>query len=320
MKSSRMPAIAAAIWLAISASSVRASDPCDRACLEKHFDSFLAALTARDFRPLPLARDVRSTENGQALRLGEGLWRTASARGKYKLYVTDADSGQVGFMGTVIENGTPVLLALRLKVDEQLISEIEMIVTRPNYRPGGSEAGAGKRMEEAGQPRPQFLQTVPAAERMSREDLTRVANSYFTGLANDTVHYAAPFWDSCERWENGNITTGRPRRTDGFDVLALGCRAQQESGFFAFVTGIRNRRFPVVDRERGLVLSWVFFDHTGAVRELHLSNGQTIPSSVTAPLTYHIAELFQIRMGKIDQIEAVCNTVPYGMKSEIWDK
>jgi uncharacterized membrane protein len=41
---------------------------------------------------------------------------------------------------------------------------------------------------------------------------------------------------------------------------------------------------------------------------------------VTAPLTYHIAELFQIRMGKIDQIEAVCNTVPYGMKSEIWDK
>jgi len=164
------------------------------------------------------------------------------------------------------------------------------------------------------------LQTVPAAERMSREDLTRVANSYFTGLANNTVHYAAPFWDSCERWENGNITTGRPRRAGGFDVLALGCREQQESGVFAFVTGIRNRRYPIVDRERGLVLSWIFFDHTGAVSELHLNNGQTIPSGVTAPLTYQIAELFQIRQGKIDQIEAVCLTVPYGMKSEIWDK
>ena len=321
MKPFRMPAIAAVVVLAISAVSARASDPCDRACLEKHLDSFLAALTARDFRTLPLARDVRSTENGQAIRLGEGLWRTASARGKYKLYVTDADAGQVGYIGTMMENGTPVLMALRLKVDEQLITEIEMIVTRPNYRPGGSEAGAGQRMEEAGQPRPQFLQVVPAAERMSREDLTRVANSYFTGLANNTGRNAAPFWDSCERWENGNITTGRaPRRGQGFDVLALGCRAQQESGFFAFVTDIRNRRFPVVDRERGLVLSFVFFDHTGAVRELHLSNGQTMPSPVTAPLTYHIAELFQIRQGKIDQIEAVINTVPYGMKNNIWDE
>jgi hypothetical protein len=121
-------------------------------------------------------------------------------------------------------------------------------------------------------------------------------------------------------WENGNITTGRPRRAEGFDVLALGCREQQESGFFSFVTDIRDRRFPIVDRERGLVFSWVFFDHSGAVPELHLRNGQTIPSAVSAPLTYQIAELFQIRQGKIDQIEAVCLIVPYGMRSEIWDR
>jgi hypothetical protein len=315
-----MLAVAAVVCLAIGAGSARASDPCDRTCLEKHLDSFLAALTARDFRPLPLARDVRSTENGQALRLGDGFWRTASARGKYKLYVTDADSGQIGYFGTIIENGTPVLMALRLKVEEQLISEIEMLVTRPNYRPGGSEAGAGRRMEEAGQPRPQFVQTVPAAEQMSREDLTRIANSYFMGLANNSVHYTAPFWDTCERWENGNITTGRPRKAEGFDVLALGCRGQQESGFFSFVTSIRNRRFPVVDRERGLVLAWAFFDHSGAGGDVHLNTGQTMPSPVTAPLTYHIAELFQVRQGKIDQIEAVCNTVPYGMKNDNWDK
>ena len=320
MKLSPMRAIAAAACLAIGAFPVRASDRCDRACLEKHVDSFLAALTARDFRSLPLARNVRTTENGQALRMGDGIWRTASARGKYKLYVIDAEAGQAGYFGTIIENGTPVLLALRLKVEEQLITEIEMIVTRPNYRPGGSEAGAGKRMEEAGQPRPQFVQTVPAAERMSREDLTRVANSYFTGLANNTGRNAAPFWDTCERWENGNITTGRPRRNGGFDVLALGCREQQESGFFAFVTDIRNRRFPVVDRERGLVLAFTFFDHSGAVSEVNLSNGQKLASVVGAPLTYQIAELFQIRQAKIDQIEAVCLTVPYGMKNNNWDE
>ncbi len=319
----RLPTVATTValaLLAISADLARASDPCDRACLEKHVDAFLDALAARDPRPLPVAFNVSSTENGQALPVGEGIWRTASARGKYRLYVIDPESGQAGFIGTMIENGTPVLIALRLKVDEQLITEIEMIVTRPNYRPGGSEAGAGQRMEEAGKPRPQFLQTVAPAERMPREDLLRVANSYFTGLANNTGRNAAPFWDSCERWENGNITTGRPRKSEGLDILAMGCREQQESGFFAFVTSIRNRRLPIVDRERGMVLTFVFFDHTGAVRDLRLTNGQTVPSPVTAPLTYQIAELFEIRQGKIDQIEAVCLTVPFGMKSDIWDE
>ncbi|MBN2371750.1 MAG: hypothetical protein JXO72_14805 [Vicinamibacteria bacterium] len=56
--------------LAIGASSARGSDPCDRVCLERHVDSFLDALAARDPRPLPLAVDVRSTENGQADRGG----------------------------------------------------------------------------------------------------------------------------------------------------------------------------------------------------------------------------------------------------------
>jgi hypothetical protein len=68
------------------------------------------------------------------------------------------------------------------------------------------------------------------------------------------------------------------------------------------------------------VLAFAFFDHTGAVREIHLTNGQTIPSPVKAPLTYQIAELFQIRDAKIDQIEAVIDTVPYGMKNDFWDK
>jgi hypothetical protein len=41
---------------------------------------------------------------------------------------------------------------------------------------------------------------------------------------------------------------------------------------------------------------------------------------VSAPLTYHIAELFQIRQGKIDQIKAICYTIPFFMKRGIWDE
>lgn len=296
----------------------QAADPCDRTCLEHHVDAYIDAMIAHDPGWLALARNVDYTENGQELRLGDGLWNTVSGRGKYKLYVADTDTGQVGFFGTVIENGTPVLIALRLRIYEQLLSQAETIAAR--YSAGSPFPNAGETLDKKGQPRPQFLQTVPQSKRMSREDLIRIGNSYFTGLANNTGRNAAPFTDTCDRWENGMQTTNSPGGTPGLDVVGMGCKAQQESGYFSFVTSIRNRRFPIVDRERGLVLAFGFFEHNAKDREIHLANGETIPSVINAPLTFYIAELFQIRDGKIDQIEAVLTTVPYGMRADVWDR
>lgn len=304
------------------ASAARASDVCDAKCLDGMVDAYIAAMVAHDPGQVPLARHVIFTENGVQLRLGDGLWATASAPGQYKLYVPDPEDGQVGFFGTVFENGTPVLLAVRLKVDYGLISEIETVVARPSTLGPSTFPSAGKTLESKGHPRPQFSEVIPQDQRMSRADLVRIANMYFTGLGANTGHNTAPFWPSCNRWENAMQTTNQPQpkgRT-GFDVLTLGCSAQQKSGFFSFVTGIRNRRYPIVDRANGLVMSFAFFDHQGALKEIHLTNGQTVPSPVRAPLTLEISELFQIHGGKIDQIEAVINTVPYGMTSAIWDE
>ncbi len=317
----RAVALATFALAALAASSARASDVCDRACLEGLADRYIAALVAHDPQQLPLAQGVRFTENGQELRLGDGLWGTASAPGHYKLYVADPEAGEVGLYATVFENGTPVLLALRLKVDYGLISEIETLVARPAGIGGSPLQSAGAALERRGQPRPQFLQVIPPRRRMSRADLVRVANAYFTGLGGNTGHHTAPFWPSCNRWENGTQTTNNSsfRGTSPFDVVALGCEDQQKSGFFSFVTTIRNRRFPIVDRERGLVMSFAFFEHRGVLKTIHLTNGMTVPSPVRAPLTLEISELFEIHGGKLDQIEAVINTVPYGMKSAVWD-
>jgi hypothetical protein len=305
-------------WVALA----RAADPCDRACLEGYIDKVIAAMIAHNPNQLMLARDVRYTENGVELRLGDGLWGTASARGQYKLYVSDPEAGQAGFYGTLSENGVMDYIALRLKVFEALISEIELIVVRPGGMGGGG--GAGEILEKAGHPRPQFLQTVPKAERMTLERLIEVANSYFTGLANQTGKFTAPFAETCQRWENGVQSTNQkpnPKTSSGeIDILSLGCEAQQKTGWFAFVTEIRNRRFPVVDIERGLVLSFGYFDHNAAVREYPLPNGKRTRNILTNPQTIEISELFQIRDGKIDQIEAVINGVPYAMKSDVWDR
>ena len=112
--------------------SAQAADPCDRACLEGYIDKVLAAMIAHNPNQLMLARDVRYTENGVQLRLGDGMWGTLSARGKYNLYISDPESGQTGFYGTVSENGGMNYIALRVKVFEALIGEIETIVVRPS--------------------------------------------------------------------------------------------------------------------------------------------------------------------------------------------
>lgn len=315
----RLYGLAFAFVCALSASA-HAADPCDRTCLDGFVDRYLAAVVAHDPGQLPWASRAKFTENGQAIAIGDGLWGTASAEGHYKLYVADPEDGEVGFYGTIFENGTPVLLALRLKIDNRTISEAETIVARG----GGGMPSPGKTLEEKGHPRAQFLRTVPLAERMSREDLVRIADSYFENLAGNSGHGSAPFAPTCERWENGTQTTDNPglmpAAAGGVNIIAMGCEAQQRSGFFPFVTSIRNRRYPVVDRDRGLVLSFAFFEHQGRIKTIHLTNGQTVPSPVKAPMTFEISELFQIDKGNLNQIEAVINTVPYGMISDIWDK
>jgi hypothetical protein len=44
------------------------------------------------------------------------------------------------------------------------------------------------------------------------------------------------------------------------------------------------------------------------------------PDSLTCPQTIEISELFRIGDGRTGQIEAVINSMPYGMKSDVWDK
>ena len=69
---------------------------------------------------------------------------------------------------------------------------------------------------------------------------------------------------------------------------------------------IRDRRFPVVDREKGIVMAFGFFDHSGTVT----------PTSRT-PNSFMMSESFQIDKGKIDQVEAVMASAPYKMRNEV---
>jgi hypothetical protein len=101
------------IMCVVACNSPDSANLCNRDCLEDYVNQYLDAIVGHNPSLLPLAENVKFTENGQMLELGDGFWNTASAIGSYKLYVADPHSGQVGFFGTIRESGTPAILVLR---------------------------------------------------------------------------------------------------------------------------------------------------------------------------------------------------------------
>src|SRR6476619_6265197 len=79
------------------------SGACDRACLENFVDQYMDALIAHDVKKLPMTARVKNTEDGVRLDPGDGFWRTALAKGSYRLFVSEPEAGQVAFIGTMRE-------------------------------------------------------------------------------------------------------------------------------------------------------------------------------------------------------------------------
>ena len=179
-----------ALALALAGPSAAAPPTaCDRACLQGMVDKYLAAVVAHDAHRLPLAKDVRYTENGQALALNDGFWGTATAAGTYKHYFLDTRAQQAGFYGVMKENGqNNVILALRLKLRGRQISEIETVLGRSGLGTAGPNGAAN--LEAMGKPDDVWLQ--PAAPDSNREDVVRVSNMYSPACRTTTARGSIP--------------------------------------------------------------------------------------------------------------------------------
>jgi hypothetical protein len=288
---------------------------CDRACLSGLLEAYLAALKAHDPSRLPLAADVRFTENGVPLELGDGLWNTIDGVGDYQLPFIDPEDGQAGMFGTVQEDGKWAHFLLRLKVAGGKISEVETIVLRPAENMGFGNPQGMKR-------RPVFYEDVPEDQRLTRVQLDAMANAYFDTLQQNNGTVFAPFAADCNRIESGvqttnNSTPSPTGRADPAGIKKMGCEAQFKTGFFRFVTYIRDRRFLIADREKGLIYAAAFFDHKGDMRKVKLTDGRITDAQYDTPWTWQIGELFKVKDGKIQQIEALVMHAPYGMP-DIW--
>ena len=306
---------------------------CDRGCLENFVDQYMDALIAHNPKKLPMSVRAKNTEDGVRLDPGDGFWRSANAKGSYRFFVTDTENGQVAFMGTMREDpNLPVIVGIRLKVENRQISEIENLVVR--------DALAATNLEKIGKPNAVFLETIPAAQRASRAELVRVANLYLSALERNDGKNQVPFAPDCERVQNGVQTTDnpnaiaqmtppppagrgkqapapvKPQPPPAVDIPALGCAEQFKLGVFGWVRRVRDRRFVAVDRERGLVMVIAELDEpAGKYSTYKLTDGRTMTFGPDHPTTIAAFEAYKIEGGKLRRIEAIQHDVPYGMLS-----
>jgi len=312
----RLVLLIAACVLAAPASTATAAKACDRACLTKLADTYVAALVAHDPAKAPLARNFVNVENIQRIQPGEGLWKTLSAGpGAFRIYVPDTVSQQVGYMAVMQEDGKPIQVGLRLKLVEGKITEAEHVVAH--------------RLPEANlvnlqTPRAPLTSSVIDEYRDSRGRLLHIGASYYDAL--DLNNGAlAPFADDCVRFENGGQSARKPVPTgpggDSFAPFgALGCAKQLDTQVMAYITSIDNRRVWIADEETGLVFGLSHFRHAMDKVDWPTYGVPGVPYRKIdyKPFDLPAVHIFKIWGGQIHEIEAMGFIAPYNAPTG-WD-
>jgi hypothetical protein len=276
---------------AVSAAPVAQGATCDRACLGGFVTQYLNAMLTHSPSSLPLASNVRFTEDTVEMKVGDSpLWRNISRLRPYRLDVLDVKDGVAASYVVAEEATMPVLVVLRLKIADGKISEIETQVTRNRAE------GSLFNPEALKTPSAAMLQFVGHAERNSREDLIRIAKLYPAGLKTGSfVTVDVPFAKDAYRFENGNLMAG-PGCT-----FMKGCE-EIKGQHIPTLAGIQVR-VAAVDEQLGIVLLRMDFG-AGSTR-------------VTGD-SLMVWEAFKIYGGQIHAVEAFMKNMPAGTPSG-WD-
>jgi len=286
-------------------SAVIATD-CDRSCLVGFLHSYMDALVHKDPARARFAKAVRFTENDVSMPIGDGLWNSVSGVAQTGLEVADVQTGNAAWFGTVEEYGEPAYYAMRLEIEAGEIVEVETVVDRKGILPA-----------PFGNPRdlthdPAFAEPLAPQERRSRERRIAVANGYFSTVERNDGQVLTSFDPDCQRTENGMSTT---RGAVGAASVAQGCEAQFKLGLYLINKRVRERRYPIVDEERGIVVGTAFFDHANFFDSYETTDGKVRKTALKWPNSISLMEAFKIRRGLIYRVEAVFTYVPYFMHS-----
>jgi hypothetical protein len=307
-----LSAICFVAWAGSTAAMAQSSGAaCARDALKSVTDQYFSALEAHNPSLLPLASSVKYTENGQEVKVGEGFWKTA---GKTVLKRTAIDTKKCGTHSNVVieekytapktaapaakpaakaafpgmevsfpADGTirPILFGVRLKIENEKITEIETIIAREAefaFKVTGILATKGQDWESI----------LPPEQRSSRLAMIAAADDYY-GMFAKEPQVRTPFASPCDRWENGTQTTVK---MSGIDSPGLENMVEHDCSPKGLVITTHGPRRFLVDTEAGIVVAYVLF--AGGLPDFHM---------------------FRMRNGKVDLIQAVIGS---GAKSMGW--
>ena len=287
----------------------------DRQALISLMDQYLEALAQHDPSAVPLASDVKLVENTEVTPIGKGLWETATGGPTdFKIYVADPVAGQIAFLGVIKENSKPTILGARLKIVKGKITEIDHLVIHSDDRPLNPNMS---------QVRPDILKPLEPSERIPRDQMLTIANSYYEAIIQDNGEIA-PFADECQRRENGGTTANYDEQSsekvpdDDFLIFRkMKCGPQLSTGVMSYITDISRRRFIAVDEEMGLVFAFSMFVHNGTPKVMKITGVPGVYERINewGPFDLPAAHIFKIRNGKIYAIEAIGYVAEHGIKN-----
>ncbi|MBN2242467.1 MAG: hypothetical protein JW793_07240 [Acidobacteria bacterium] len=263
------------------------SNDCDRECLRGFVTQYLNALIARKPDSLPVAENVRFTEDCREMKLGEGIWKTISRLTGYRRDILDVREGVAVSFLVVEEGDSPTLFVMRLKIADKKISEIETTAVR------NREEGMLFNTDNLKTVREEMLYEPKDSERNTREEMIRMALTYPEGLRiGSFVKSESPMKLDAYRYENGQLMAG-----PGCDHFP-GCdnMKTQRIPTLSEIT----HRVLAVDEELGIV----------AVR-MNFGRGSTFQGDGVLDVWHS----FKIYGNLIHAAEAYCEIVPAGTKS-----
>lgn len=255
---------------------------CDRECLKGFITRYLDALLAQNPDTLPVSSNVKFTEDCKELKLGEGLWKSKIKLTDYRRDIIDTKEGTAISFLVLEEKGAPVFFVMRLKVQDQKISEIESTVVRGQKEGMLFEPKNLKTISKE-------MAYVPKKEQLNtREEMIKMAITYPEGLkVGSFVKVDSPMAEDAYRYENGNVMAG------------------PECTFFPDCKNMKTQRLPLL---AGIEYKVLAVDEEMGVVAVRMNFG---PGSLfQGDGELDVWHSFKIYDGLIHSAEAYCEIVP----------
>ena len=272
-------------------SGAAAAQDCNRGCLQKQLDTYLNAVAGHKPEAGNLWVGFRQTENAVAVPEGQGVWKSVTGLGTIQRRYFDPVQGQAGYYGTVMMGAEEAVVALRLKVQWNQVTEAEWFIARKSDPGMTGEPGKTRFDIDTLRATLPAQRVVPSGERLPRDALQAIVNSYFDGMTSHNG-FLVKGHPGCTRYENGFPTVNSPM-TPTSDIGNNGktdCRTQADFG----VATVAMRNYFVIDEEAQTVMVSAVF-----LREARNPKRRN-----------HFTELFHVDHGKIRDVHAAFYYAP----------